>query len=82
MAEVLLTRRAVQDLKRLDPPVRERILQTLQQHSAEPLRQARKFTNPRIGTYRYRIGSYRVVFDLDDDSVVVLRIGHRKEIYS
>jgi mRNA-degrading endonuclease RelE of RelBE toxin-antitoxin system len=33
MAEVLLTRRALQDLKRLDPPVKERILQKLRENS-------------------------------------------------
>ena len=30
---------------------------------------------------RKRIGNYRVIFDLEDKDIVVLRVGHRKEIY-
>jgi len=45
------------------------------------LSSAIKLTNPKIGTYRFKIGDYRVVFDLDDKTIVVLRIGHRKSIY-
>ena len=66
----------------MDPPVRGRILQKLREYRSAPLEPARKLTDPRIGTYRYRIGSYRVVFDLEEDTVVVLRIAHRREIYS
>ena len=29
----------------------------------------------------FRIGDHRVVFDLDDNNIVILRIGHRKNIY-
>jgi mRNA interferase RelE/StbE len=34
-----------------------------------------------LGPYRFRIGDYRVIFDLVDDEIVVLRVGHRREIY-
>jgi mRNA interferase RelE/StbE len=27
------------------------------------------------------VGDYRVVFDLDGENLVILRIGHRKDIY-
>jgi len=30
---------------------------------------------------RFRIGNYRVIFDLEGDEIVVLRAGHRKDIY-
>jgi len=28
-----------------------------------------------------RIGDYRVIFDVEGDELVVLRVGHRREIY-
>ncbi|MFQ6032826.1 MAG: type II toxin-antitoxin system RelE/ParE family toxin [Candidatus Zixiibacteriota bacterium] len=28
-----------------------------------------------------RIGDYRVIFDLEGNEIVVLRVGHRKNIY-
>jgi len=37
--------------------------------------------DPRIGQYRFRIGDYRIIFDLADDTLCVLEVGHRKEIY-
>ncbi len=82
MAEVVLTRRALKDLDRLSSAVRRRILTKLRQLAEDPLVGARKLTDPRIGTFRYRIGAYRVIFDFVEEQVVVLRIGDRKEIYS
>jgi mRNA interferase RelE/StbE len=37
--------------------------------------------DPSLGGYRFRIGDYRVIFDIEGDEIVVLRVGHRKEIY-
>jgi mRNA interferase RelE/StbE len=31
--------------------------------------------------YRLRMGVYRVLFDLERDTIIIRRIGHRKEIY-
>lgn len=48
----------------------------------DPLVYAEFLTNPRIGTFRFRIGDYRVVFDLEDDqTIMIVDIGHRKNIY-
>jgi mRNA-degrading endonuclease RelE of RelBE toxin-antitoxin system len=33
------------------------------------------------GLLKYRVGAYRVLFWLDDDALVIYRIGHRSEIY-
>ncbi len=31
--------------------------------------------------FRLRMGDYRVLFDVEDDAIVVRRIGHRKDVY-
>ena len=39
----------------------------------------------RLGSYwRYRVGDYRIICDIQDNRlvVVVVRVGHRREIYS
>lgn len=82
MAKVVLTRRAVKDLEGLDNQTRKRILEKLQANAQDPLQQSVKLTVPKLGTYRYRIGDYRVIFDLEDDTVIVLRVGNRRDIYS
>lgn len=45
------------------------------------MKYAVKLTNSKIGTYRFRIGNYRIIFDIEDDNIVVLRIGLRGSIY-
>jgi mRNA interferase RelE/StbE len=43
---------------------------------AEPLK---NFTGG--GSYRFRIGDYRVIFDVIDDTIAVLYIEHRRDVY-
>jgi len=81
MSEIVLTRRALKDLDQLDRPIRRRIIERLQDLSADPTSHATRLTDSRLGSFRFRIGDWRVVFDIIDDRVIVLRIGHRREIY-
>lgn len=81
MYELVFTERAVKDLKGLENATRTRIGKKLQEFSLAPFEHAKKLSDARIGGYRFRIGDYRVVFDMDGDKIVVLRVGHRREIY-
>lgn len=40
-------------------------------------------TGSKKGLWRYRIGSYRVICDINDKKLIILamEVGHRKEIY-
>ena len=78
---VLITRRAERDVEALDSVVRKRIHGALRRLVMEPLGRAKKLTRPELGQYRLRVGDWRIIFDLDGRDVVVLRIGHRREIY-
>jgi len=31
--------------------------------------------------YRLRMGDYRILFDVEDDTIVIQKIGHRKNVY-
>ena len=69
------------DLRRLDKPVVARVLTKLERIlSAKP-----DVGIPLIGEFRglfkYRIGDYRVIYAKTPDGVLVLRIGHRKDVY-
>ena len=79
--KIVFTRRATRDVSRLEPEVKERIGDALKRYSKDPLNYARKMVDPSLGSYRFRIGDYRVIFDLEGHKLIVLRIGHRKEIY-
>jgi len=78
---LVYTKRAASDIDKLDTLSRKRLGKRMVDLQGDPAGKSRKLTNSKIGTYRYRIGDYRVVFDLAGKKVVILRVGHRMEIY-
>ena len=83
MADYEFTTQARKDVKSLTPEIAARIIKKLDYYiSAEdPLVYAERLTNYEIGSYRFRVGDYRVVFDLEEDKMVILKVGHRRDIY-
>lgn len=78
---LVYTRKAEKDIKKLDPAIKRQIGKAILKLQHNPLDRSEKLTEPKIGTYRFRIGDYRVVFDIEGNDIVVLRVGHRREIY-
>jgi len=78
---LVYTQKAVRDIASLDAGVKKRIGITLLRFTDNPLQYAERLTNTELGGYRFRIGDYRVIFDMVGNDIVVLRAGHRKEIY-
>lgn len=81
MPQVLITNRARKDLEALDELWRRQIVGKIKVYAENPRQHAVPLTDSRLGSFRFRIGDYRVVFDLEGDDLVVLRVGHRREIY-
>ena len=79
--KILYTRRAAKDISKLEWKIKNRIKKALEECMEAPQNSARKMVNPSLGDYRLRVGDYRVIFDLQDDEIIILRIGHRREIY-
>lgn len=71
------------DIEKLDRVTRQRIARKLQYflEQEDPLVYARQLVHSNIGSYRFRVGHYRIVFDVDDNKLQVLSIKHRKEVY-
>jgi len=77
---------AEKQLRKLDKPVQKRLLDWLEdriegcknpRHFGEALR------GELAGLWRYRIGDFRVICEIQDQQLVVLAlaVGHRREIY-
>ena len=79
--KLIYTQRAERDLAKLDIKTKERIGKTLLRFQEEPLKYAEKLSDPILGSFRFRIGDYGIIFDIGESEIVVLRVGHRKEIY-
>ncbi len=77
---------AERQIRKLDPQVRRRILDWLDDR-IEGCKNPRHFGEAlkggRAGLWRYRIGDFRVICDIQDARLVVLAlaVGHRREVY-
>lgn len=80
---VELTRAAIRDLRRLDRPVRERVLEALERLVATvPAGDVRSLTGS-PGEFRLRVGDWRVRYELDTkaERLIVLRVLPRGRAY-
>lgn len=78
-----LTRTAEKQLRRVAKRDRARLIEAIEALGQKPRpRDARKLRGY-DEVYRIRVGQYRVVYEVYDDRVVVivLKVGHRKDIY-
>ncbi|MBU0974993.1 type II toxin-antitoxin system RelE/ParE family toxin [Patescibacteria group bacterium] len=78
---LIYTSSSVKDIKKLDRITKKRLKKKLELLAANPLHYSKKLIHSDLGTYRYRVGNHRVIFDLEKNNIIVLRIGHRREIY-
>ncbi len=77
---------AKKELKKLDFVIQKQIKEKIVQLASDPDRlknNIKPLKGEYSGKFRLRIGSYRVVFRIVKEQVViiVIRIGHRKEVY-
>lgn len=78
--------RALGELKKLDRTAQRRVVQFLQTRIAgnhDPRVLGKALTGDNVGLWRYRVGDDRMVCLINDEkqSVLVLRIAHRKDAY-
>ena len=84
--KLVLSNRARKQLKKMDRLVSVMLLDELlnKYDGLENPRQHGKALKGELKKcWRYRIGNYRIICDIQDDKMIVLalEIGHRKEIY-
>jgi len=83
---VELSESANRELDKLDPQQRKRILKFLQRVAKldDPRGVGAALQGSHLGEFwKYRAGDYRIICKIEDDRliVLVLRVGHRREIY-
>ena len=83
---VEFNREAARDLRRLGAEAQRLILRYLRTRIAtanDPRRFGKPLLGDLKGLWRYRVGDYRIVAKMEDDRLVVLviTVGHRREVY-
>ena len=74
---------ALRQLEELPKTQRDRIRQRIRELAANPRPQGSIKLKGEDDLYRIRVGDYRVIYTIRDDEliVLVLRVGHRREVY-
>ncbi|NTW55319.1 MAG: type II toxin-antitoxin system RelE/ParE family toxin [Chlorobaculum sp.] len=82
--KIEFTSSAEKELAKLDKSAAKRILKYLRERvSGDPKSSGKALKGGLSGLWRYRVGDYRVICEINNETitVLVLRVGHRKEIY-
>ena len=81
--QLVFSEKAKKDLKKLDKITRQRIAKKLLfiLEQKDPLTHSRPLIHSNIGNHRFRVGHYRIVFDIKGDNIEVSNIKHRKDVY-
>ena len=69
------------DLKKLSKDVAIRVLDAIEKDLSVNAHKYPALKGAFAGLRKFRIGDYRVMYVLIDDTVLVLRIAHRREVY-
>jgi mRNA interferase RelE/StbE len=80
--QILIQRSAQKDLSRIASLFRDRIIQAIRELENNPRPTgAKKLTGRKA--WRIRVNDYRVIYEIYDDKLIVLviTIGHRREVY-
>jgi mRNA interferase RelE/StbE len=82
LAYNIVYKKSVQrDLKKLPKAEADRILNEIEQELSKNADTHPILKGQFTGLRKFRIGDYRVIYAILGDDCLVLRIGHRKEVY-
>ncbi|MDP3971367.1 MAG: type II toxin-antitoxin system RelE/ParE family toxin [Candidatus Nanopelagicales bacterium] len=80
---VSLAPAAIRDLKKLDRAGRHRVQTAIDLLATEPRPPGARKLSGGTNEWRVRTGDYRIIYEVDDRivTVLVLALGHRRDIY-
>lgn len=81
--KIVPTPKFAKNFKKLDPFVRKQIKSYLNRVTDNPRAKGKALVANRTGQWRYRIGVYRVIVNIQDNELIILalEVGHRRDIY-
>ena len=81
MFEIVFTDKSLKQVQKFEKGVKERIINSLERIRTRPEVHLLRLVGSEA--YRLRVGDYRIIIDLDfvKNNIVIIKVGHRKEIY-
>ncbi|MBU1726068.1 MAG: type II toxin-antitoxin system RelE/ParE family toxin [Candidatus Omnitrophica bacterium] len=84
MYKVVYLDKVEEDLRKFDKPTIKKILNRIKTYLAkDPKELGKPLKGEYQGYWRYRWGDYRIIYKISEKEILilVLRIGHRREVY-
>lgn len=83
---VIVSKEAMKQLKKMDKQTAALLTGWMRKNlegCEDPRLRGKALTANRTGQWRYRVGDYRILAELQDEQVIILviRVGHRRDIY-
>jgi mRNA interferase RelE/StbE len=79
--EVVFKPKALKDLRGLPTNLQVRIVEKVEFMQEDLQGDVKHLTNF-TPEYRLRVGSYRILFELEENTIVIYRVKHRSQAYS
>jgi mRNA interferase RelE/StbE len=81
-----ITRTAEKQIKKLDRTAQNSIVIFLRKRlepASDPRQWGKALQGEKRGLWRYRVGDYRLICDIQDQriTILILELGHRKDVY-
>lgn len=86
MYQVVFTDKALKKLRKIDKSIARMILGWVRknlENCDNPRKHGKALVGNHAGSWRYRVGDYRLIAEIQDDKIIILilSVGHRKNIY-
>ena len=84
--KVLSTEQSKKELNKLDKSTMRLILAWIRKNlegCSDPRQHGKGLTANRSGQWRYRVGDYRLIAEIEDEkiTIIILTVGHRRDVY-
>ena len=85
--KVVYEKKAIKNLSKIDKNQQKMIFAWIEKNlvnTKEPKKYGKTLKGNLKEYWRYRVGNYRVLADINDDQIqiIIFNVGHRKDIYS
>jgi len=79
MYDIIFTEKVERELGKLEKSIQERIFAVLERVKIRPESYFKRLVGEKA--YKLRVGDYRVIADILDDKIIILNVGHRRNVY-
>lgn len=84
--KIFISKKAQKELSKLDPFVAKKVIKWVNvnlKNCENPYRTGKQLCGTLSRYWRYRVGDYRIIAEIDDEKITILvvKIGHRRNIY-